>query len=79
MADILKTEDVSFEEAMKLLEDIVKKLEKGDSTLEESLKLFTDGMQLSKICSDKISAIESRISMLVNESGTSTETGFEVS
>ena len=79
MGEIFKPEDMSFEEAMKLLEDTVRKLEKGDATLEESMELFTEGMRLSKVCSDKIAAIEGRISMLVNESGESSESEFEVS
>lgn len=79
MSEKHKAEEMSFEEAMKLLEDTVKKLEKGDATLEESMALFTEGMRLSKICSDRIAGIESRISMLVSDSGESAESGFEVS
>ncbi|MHB1453628.1 MAG: exodeoxyribonuclease VII small subunit [Saccharofermentanales bacterium] len=78
MSDKRGTEEISFEEAMKLLEDTVKKLEKGDATLEESMALFTEGMRLSKICSDKITGIESKISKLINDSGESAESEFEV-
>lgn len=79
MSEKPKADEMSFEEAMRLLEDTVKKLEKGDATLEESMALFTEGMRLSRICSDKIAGIENKISMLVNESGESSESGFEVS
>ncbi|MHB8961783.1 MAG: exodeoxyribonuclease VII small subunit [Saccharofermentanales bacterium] len=79
MDEKYKAEEISFEEAMKLLEDTVKKLEKGDATLEESMELFTEGMRLSKIFSDKIAGIESKISKLVSESGESVESEFEVS
>ena len=79
MDEKYKAAEISFEEAMKLLEDTVKKLEKGDATLEESMELFTEGMRLSKICSDKIAGIESKISKLVSESGESVESEFEVS
>ncbi len=71
-------EDLSFEEALKLLEETVKKLEAGDVTLEESMELFSEGMRLSKICSDKIAAIESRIAILTGEGGQPEEAPFEV-
>ncbi len=59
---------MSFEEAMEALENIVQDLEKGESTLEESMQLFTEGMALSKICSEKINSIEHRITQLVKDS-----------
>ena len=40
-----------FEEALGRLEDIVKKMEAGDMTLEESLKAFEDGIKLARLCS----------------------------
>ena len=59
---------MSFEEAMNALEKIVQELEKGDSTLEESMSLFTEGMALSRLCSEKIDSIEHRITQLVKDS-----------
>jgi len=58
---------ISFEEAMTALEKIVQDLEKGESTLEESMKLFTEGMALSKLCSEKIDSIEHQITQLVKD------------
>lgn len=70
--------EMTFEEAMTELENIVQRLEKGESTLEESMQLFTQGMALSKICSDKIDSIEHRITQLVKDSqGTTHEVEFE--
>ena len=70
--------DMSFEEAMAELEKTVQRLEKGESTLEESMQLFTQGMALSKICSEKIDSIEHRITQLVKDSqGTTHEVEFE--
>ena len=69
---------ISFEEAMASLEKIVKVLEKGDSTLEESMQLFVEGMALSKICSEKIDSIEHRITQLIKDSnGQTHEVEFE--
>ena len=57
-----------FEEAMKRLEDIVEDLEGGDLPLEESLKVFEEGMKLLKFCSEKLDEVEKRVSVLIKES-----------
>lgn len=60
--------EMKFEEAMKELEKIVDELEKGDSSLEESMELFSNGMLLSKICAQKIDEIEKKITILIEDS-----------
>ena len=57
-----------FEEAMKRLEEIVQDLEDGELSLEESLKVFEEGMGLVKFCSEKLEEIEQRVTKLVKES-----------
>ncbi len=59
--------DLTFEEAMDKLEQISGKLEQGDVSLEDSIKLYTEGMRLSKICNDKIEKIEKKIAMLAED------------
>ena len=54
----------SFEEAMKELGDIVEKLEDGDVSLEESIKLFENGMKLSKTCQKMLENAEKKVSVL---------------
>ena len=44
----------SFEEALRKLETIVKKLEDPEVTLEESIELYEEGMKLSKYCSETL-------------------------
>ena len=61
-------EPVSFEEALKELEGIVKKLESGEAKLEESLGLFERGVKLSRFCSQKLEEAEKKIEMLVKDS-----------
>ena len=56
-----------FEDAMKRLEEIVQALESGDLTLEGSLKVFEEGMDLIKFCSKKIEEVEKKVSLLVQE------------
>lgn len=61
-------EFVSFEEALKELEGIVKKLESGEAKLEEALGLFERGVRLSRYCSTKLEEAEKKIEMLVKDS-----------
>jgi len=55
----------SFEEALQQLEQIVQKLEKGELALEESLKLYEEGIRLSRLCHGKLEEAEGRIEMLM--------------
>ncbi len=55
---------MKFEEAVVELEGIVKKLEQGDSSLEESLELFEKGIKLSKSCQKMLDEAEKRVSIL---------------
>jgi exodeoxyribonuclease VII small subunit len=57
----------NFETSMKRLEEIVHDLEKGDLPLEDSLKVFEEGMDLIKFCSDKLEEVEQKVTMLVKE------------
>ena len=57
-----------FEAAIAELESIVKKLEDGDLPLEESLKLYERGVQLSRFCHSRLEEAERRIEVL-NERG----------
>jgi len=58
-----------FEDAMKELEDIVKRLESGDLSLEESLKIFEEGIALSRYCFRKLEEAEKRVSILIKDEG----------
>jgi exodeoxyribonuclease VII small subunit len=58
-----------FEDAMKELEDIVKRLESGDLPLEESLKIFEEGVALSRFCFNKLEEAEKRVSILLKGEG----------
>ena len=55
---------LSFEEAMKRLEEIVSHLEKGDIPLEESIRLFEEGSGLLALCSSQLEEAEQKVSML---------------
>lgn len=51
---------MTFEEALKRLEEIVSELESGRSPLEKSLQLFEEGIELSKFCDRKLKSIEEK-------------------
>lgn len=62
-------ERLSFEEALKKLELIVEQLEDEEITLEDSVKLYEEGVQLSKFCTEILEQAELRIEQ-VNEANT---------
>jgi exodeoxyribonuclease VII small subunit len=55
-----------FEDSLEKLEDIVKKMEAGNMTLEESLKAFEDGIKLVRMCTKKLDEAERRVELLLN-------------
>jgi len=66
-----------FEVAMRELEDIVKRLESGDLPLEESLKIFEEGVALSRYCFNKLEEAEKRVSILIKDGGGIKKEPFE--
>jgi exodeoxyribonuclease VII small subunit len=57
----------SFEESLKRLETIVDQLEKGDRSLEDSLKLFEEGVSLSAACKKELDEAEGKVQMLIKQ------------
>ncbi|WP_442865072.1 exodeoxyribonuclease VII small subunit [Alkalihalobacillus sp. CinArs1] len=64
-----KYENVTFEEAMQKLEEIVGSLEEGNVPLEKAISLFQEGMNLSNLCHDKLQSIEGKMDQIVGENG----------
>lgn len=60
--------DMTLEESFAKLEETVKRLETEDISLEESFRVYTEGMNLLKVCNDKIDRVEKKILQL-NEAG----------
>jgi len=56
---------MDFEKRLTRLEEIVQKMEKGDLALEESLKLFEEGVRLSRECHQQLSEAEVKVKKLV--------------
>lgn len=59
--------NLNFEETMKELEEVVRKLENGELNLDESIKEFEKGMELSKNASKYLEEAEKKITILVKD------------
>lgn len=71
--------NISFEEAISSLENNVKRLEGGDVSLDESLRVFEESVSLIKLCNEKLDTAESRVRMLIEDShGTVDDVPFDV-
>jgi len=57
--------EIKFEEALKKLEKIVEDLEKGDLSLDEALKKYQEGLELSRQCSQRLENAKKKIDVLV--------------
>jgi exodeoxyribonuclease VII small subunit len=58
-----------FEEAMARLEEIVRRMEAGEMTLDESLKAFEEGIKLSRLCARKLDEADRRVDLLLRQDG----------
>jgi exodeoxyribonuclease VII small subunit len=59
----------NFEEKLTSLEAVVERLERGDLSLDESVKLFEEGVKLSNACKQELEQAEGRIQLLVEGPG----------
>ena len=57
----------TFEESLKQLESIVAQLERGDLPLEDSIKMFEEGMRLSAQCKQELDNAESKVQILLKQ------------
>lgn len=56
-----------FEEALKRLQEIVEKMERGDLPLEEAVESFSEGIRLVHYCHQKLTEAESKVQMLMQD------------
>ena len=69
MAKTEEKKELSFEESLEKLEEIVKKLEVGDVPLDDAIGQFNEAMKLAKTCDEKLKNAEESITKLVKENG----------
>ena len=68
--------EMSFENALDRLEEIVDLLESGENPLEKSLELFEEGVKLVKLCNKKLDNVENSVKILMNNDGEFVEKDF---
>jgi len=66
-----------IEQSLEALEAIVKRLETGEDSLDESIKLFEEGMRLSAACRKRLTEAEARVEILMREAGADRPAPFE--
>ena len=64
-----KKEEISFEDKIKQLEEIVKQLESGEVPLDDAIDKYTQAMKLAKECSDKLSEVSDRVNKILLDNG----------
>ena len=72
-----KRKKLDYEAAVTELESLVKRLEQGEVSLEESLKIYEDGVLLTRDCQEALQAAEQKVQMLLQQSGQTTLVDFD--
>jgi exodeoxyribonuclease VII small subunit len=66
-----------FESAMARLEEITERLESSEASLEESIDLYTEGLEIAKFCSEKLGQAEKKIKVIVEQADGPVEVDFD--
>ncbi|MEW6981565.1 exodeoxyribonuclease VII small subunit [Colwelliaceae bacterium 6471] len=74
-----KIENLTFEESLSELDTIVRHLEQGELTLEESMSLFERGLNLSQLSQNKLQDAEQKIKILLSKNGEQQLDDFQLS
>lgn len=72
-----KDKEKNYESAMARLEEITELLENGETGLEDSIELYTEGLKIAQSCDQKLSDAEAKIKLVWQENGKLTEKLFE--
>ena len=67
--DKMIIDNMTLEQTFAGLEEVIQKMERGDISLENSFKLYHEGMDMLKACNDKIDKIEKQM-LILDEGGT---------
>ncbi len=72
-----KKAQATFEESLVRLEEIVKRMESGKLTLDESMALYEEGVKLSALCKGRLNLARNKVMMLVEEKDGLKEVEFD--
>ncbi len=67
----------NYESAVERLEEITEILESGDSSLDDSISLYTEGLEIAGFCNKKLSQAEEKVKVIKEKNGLFTEEEFE--
>lgn len=73
----VKKKTKAFESALERLEEITGQLESGEASLEQSIELYTEGLQLAKDCHQKLDAAEKKIKIITEKNDIPVEAEFD--
>lgn len=65
----MKNKELSFEDAINKLDGIVKELESGNCGLDDAMTKYAEGMELAKICGDKLNSATEKVNKILAENG----------
>jgi len=74
---VAKRKKLDYEAAVAELESLVERLEQGDISLEESLKLYESGVLLTRDCQEALQNAEQKVQMLLQQSGQTNLVDFD--
>jgi len=74
---VAKKKKLDYEAAVAELESLVARLEQGDISLEESLKLYESGVLLTRDCQEALQSAQQKVQMLIQQSGQSSLVDFD--
>ena len=77
MTTVKKKNYTDYESALERLEEITRLLESGEAKLEEAIALYTEGLEISKFCTEKLAEAEKKIKVIIEKNGLATEAPFE--
>lgn len=63
----MPTKNMKFEQSMDRLDEIVSELEKNEKPLDESIRLFEEGLKLVKSCNDRLKDFEKQVQTIIDE------------
>jgi exodeoxyribonuclease VII small subunit len=75
----VKKKAADFEQSLNALEELVNKMEQGDLSLEESLRAFSTGIQLTRECQTRLAEAEQQVTLLLEQNGEVVLTDFDES
>ena len=74
---VTKKKPRDFESALKRLEEINARLEEGETPLEESIKLYTEGLEIARFCERKLAEAEKKIKIIHQQKNRVSEDDFD--